>query len=103
MGDGYVAFIDKVAVFPSSDLEAHSAFGVQGQCLFVVRPDTYVGLRSEPVRKGAVTRYFKSIGGLNVPAHPCPPGTSSFDAFPAALAVFLASVVALIVYVNVMQ
>lgn len=81
--DGYVGLIDKTFVFASSDLKAHATFGILGQCLFLIRPDTYVGLRSEPVRKGAVSRYFTSIGGIDVPAHRCPPGASSFDPLPA--------------------
>jgi len=91
-------FIDKFVVFTSSDWDAHSAFGVQGQCLFVIRPDAYVGLRSEPVRQGAVTRYFRSIGGLGVPAHQCPSGTSNFDALPATMFLVLLSVIAVTFY-----
>jgi hypothetical protein len=82
---GKDGFIDKVVAFPSSDFEAHEAFSVLGQCLFLVRPDTYVGLRSEPVRKGAVTRYLKNIGGIDVPVHACPRGTSWFDPLPATI------------------
>lgn len=96
--EGYVGFVDTVVVFPSSDLEAHTAFGVLGQCLFAVRPDTYVGLRSEPVRKGAVTRYFESIGGIGVPAYPCPAGSTNFDPFPALLLPVVALAVASLVY-----
>jgi len=98
--DGYVGFIDKVVVFPSSDEEAHNTFGVMGQCLFLVRPDTYVGLRSEPIRKGAITKYFQKIGGINVPAHPCPASAPNFDSFVLMLLTFVVSLISAIVYVT---
>jgi len=88
--DGYTGFIDKVIIFPSSDVEAHETFGVLAQCLFLVRPDTYVGLRSEPVRKGSVTRYLASIGAVDVPPHnDCPQGSSTTDPFPLAILVVI--------------
>lgn len=61
---GFVAMVDEVAVFPAAD-EAHQVFGVHAQCLFLVRPDHYVGLRCEPIRRGAVLRYFRTTCGVS--------------------------------------
>jgi len=52
--------IDKVVVYPSSDVGAHEKLGVYGQCLFLVRPDSHVGLRSEPMRYDVVVDYLRN-------------------------------------------
>ncbi|CAK5194796.1 unnamed protein product [Aphanomyces euteiches] len=46
-------------VIPASEANNHDMYGVKGQCLFLVRPDGYVGLRSEPVSMDDVLRYLK--------------------------------------------
>ena len=66
-----------------------SAVGVQAQCLFLVRPDSHVALRSEPARGGAVLRYLETAIGAALPEAaplpPCPPSSPTFDRLPAAL------------------
>ncbi|EOD13488.1 hypothetical protein EMIHUDRAFT_212567 [Emiliania huxleyi CCMP1516] len=86
--------VDKVIVFPSSDFEAHETFSILAQCLLLVRPDLYVGLRSEPVRKGAITRYLTGIGAVGLPpaSDECPPGTTVFDPLPAAIALVVLAI-----------
>ena len=82
--------IGEVVVFDYSSkigLDAHQKFDARGQCLMLVRPDHYVGLRCEPIREGAVTRYYKQVVGLTAtppPSTPCPPSSKSFDT-PAVL------------------
>lgn len=74
--------IGKVLVFPAGH-EAQQAFGVKGQCLFLLRPDHHVALRSEPVRRGVVHRYFKQQCGMSVTEEHAPAGTALFDPLPA--------------------
>ncbi|CAE8590994.1 unnamed protein product [Polarella glacialis] len=79
---GFVGGIDEVLVFQKRD-RAHREFGVRGQCLFLVRPDMHVGLRSEPVRVGVVHRYFKQqCGHFDVPEHSAPASATRFDPLP---------------------
>lgn len=61
----FVPMVDEVICFPAQDVEAHHIFGVHGQCLFLVRPDHYVGFRCEPLRRGAVYRYFRLACGIS--------------------------------------
>lgn len=82
---GFVSTIDEVVVFQAAD-EAHSTFGVHGQCLFLVRPDHYVGFRTEPVRRGAVCRYFRQALGINHgQPEDAPASSPSFDWLPTAV------------------
>lgn len=86
---GFVSGIDTAIVFPYDDCkEAHDIFGVRGQCLFLVRPDFHIGLRSEPIRSGVVYRYFKEICGMDKPPvkeEGAPRSAMYFDPFPAGL------------------
>ena len=85
--------IDAVIVFEHGSAQGrgvHAKFDVRGQCLLLVRPDYYVGLRCEPVREAAVPRYFARRVGLRVdPARlaeaalpRCPPSARAFDPVP---------------------
>jgi len=85
-GSGFVGGIDTVIVLPFEKCkEAHDMFGVRGQCLMLVRPDFHVGLRSEPIREGAVYRYFKDACKMVSPPvkeKPAPASASYNDNFP---------------------
>eukprot|EP00435_Cladocopium_sp_Y103_P058460 s10_g20.t1 len=64
--------------------QAHERFGVHGQCLFVVRPDHHVGFRCEPIRAGAVWRYFRQACGISHgKKEDAPASTAVFDPLPA--------------------
>ena len=41
-----MGLVDSVHVLPTAH-PAHQIFNVHGQCLYLVRPDAYVGLRSD--------------------------------------------------------
>ena len=56
--------ISKPIVFNKSALGAHHLLGVNAQCVYLVRPDHYVGLRSEPIREGVVYIIQVSQRGL---------------------------------------
>jgi len=78
--------IGEVVVFEYGSkvgFDAHAKFDARGQCLMLVRPDYYVGLRCEPIREAAVARYYKEVVGLTVKPPtalaPCPPSSKSFD------------------------
>jgi hypothetical protein len=43
------------------DGEAHYAYGARYECLYLVRPDAYVGFRSQPADKESLRRYLKEI------------------------------------------
>ncbi|OQR88808.1 hypothetical protein ACHHYP_06624 [Achlya hypogyna] len=50
--------ITHVHIEPGTNEALHATIGVHGSCLFVVRPDGYVGLRSEPANAHDVAAYF---------------------------------------------
>ncbi|KAF0695132.1 Aste57867_14029 [Aphanomyces stellatus] len=50
--------ITDYVVVPTTDTASHTMYGVKAQCLFLVRPDGYVGLRSEPVCTHDVLSYL---------------------------------------------
>ncbi|KAF0695150.1 Aste57867_14047 [Aphanomyces stellatus] len=50
--------ITDYVVVPTTDTASHTKYGVKAQCLFLVRPDGYVGLRSEPVCTHDVLSYL---------------------------------------------
>jgi len=80
-----IKVIGKVVVIPGSNANAHDKLGVHGQCLFVVRPDSHVGLRSEPVRQEVVLHYFQSRVNLlleKADIVPAPLSSRSFDPVP---------------------
>jgi len=78
---GFVAGIDEVLVVPAGS-RAQAEFHVRAQCLYLVRPDFHVGLRSEPIREGAVWRYFEQQCGMRVPPYTAPEGAPLFDSLP---------------------
>ena len=41
--------------------ELHHYYGAQSACLYVVRPDGYIGFRSQPPDSGALRSYFTKI------------------------------------------
>ncbi|KAJ3122509.1 hypothetical protein HK100_011970 [Physocladia obscura] len=49
-------------VIPASECET-STVGVRGQCLFLIRPDGHVGLRSEPASANIVLAYLRDRVG----------------------------------------
>jgi len=51
-------------VIGRGEREAQEAYGVVGQCMFLVRPDGYVAFRSQPVDVMAVMRYLRSTLGV---------------------------------------
>lgn len=81
---GYMPGISEVVVFPSDDI-AQDVFGVQAQCLFLVRPDLHVGLRAEPIREGAVLRYFREYCGFSVGNYRVPVSAPRFDPLPSCI------------------
>ena len=44
---------------PSGEL--HHRYGARNACLYVVRPDGYIGFRSQPPDAEALTSYFTQI------------------------------------------
>lgn len=86
---GFVSMVDEVVVFPAAD-EAHQVFGVHGQCMFLVRPDHHVGFRCEPLRRGAVYRYFRQACGINHgQPEEAPASSPNFDWLPALVATLI--------------
>ncbi|CAJ1459419.1 unnamed protein product [Effrenium voratum] len=81
-GTNFVAMVDEVVCIPAANLEANHTFGVHGQCLFLVRPDHHVGFRCEPLREGAVYRYFRQGCGIS---HGKSEDVASVDSNDAAL------------------
>lgn len=76
--------ISIVLVFPAGH-EAQKPFGVKGQCLFLLRPDHHIALRSEPIRKGVVQRYFKQVCGMSLVVASAPSSAALFDPLPALI------------------
>jgi len=54
----------KARVLGSEEHAAQRAFGVFGQCLFLVRPDGYIAFRSQPVDVSATIRYLQETMGV---------------------------------------
>lgn len=81
---GFVAGIDEVLVVPA-DSQAQIEFHVRAQCLYLIRPDFHVALRSEPIREGVVWRYFDKQCGMKVDAYSAPAGAPLFDALPVTV------------------
>ncbi len=54
---------------------AHTRYGARHECLYLVRPDGYVGFRSQPVDLPALERHLRGL---------CDLGCSGFAAEPAA-------------------
>ena len=48
-------------VWIDSGLEAHHAYGARQECLYLVRPDGYVGFRSQPALWEPLNAYFSSV------------------------------------------
>lgn len=48
-------------VVASGDMRAHATWGVDSQCLFIIRPDGYVACRSEPATATAASHYFDTV------------------------------------------
>ncbi|EQC31772.1 hypothetical protein SDRG_10561 [Saprolegnia diclina VS20] len=51
-------------VVPASNTVANARFGVGGQCVFLLRPDGYVGLRCEPVSVECIVDYLGARLGV---------------------------------------
>eukprot|EP00211_Chloroparvula_japonica_P004609 CAMPEP_0119155350 /NCGR_PEP_ID=MMETSP1310-20130426/51704_1 /TAXON_ID=464262 /ORGANISM="Genus nov. species nov., Strain RCC2339" /LENGTH=635 /DNA_ID=CAMNT_0007147947 /DNA_START=116 /DNA_END=2023 /DNA_ORIENTATION=- len=62
----------RCVVVGREEVEAQERFGVHGQCLVLVRPDGYVGMRSQPVCLAAITQYLSHRVGLLEVAHTLP-------------------------------
>lgn len=50
-----------LALWIDSGLEAHHAYGARQECLYLVRPDGYVGFRSQPALWEPLHAYFSAI------------------------------------------
>ena len=48
----------KVILIPSMYQKINELFGVYQQCLFLIRPDQYIGLRSQPISMDALQYYL---------------------------------------------
>mmetsp|Transcript_82269 Transcript_82269/g.158932 ORF Transcript_82269/g.158932 Transcript_82269/m.158932 type:complete len:677 (+) Transcript_82269:95-2125(+) len=81
---GFVAGIDEVLVVPA-DSQAHNEFHVRAQCLYLIRPDFHVALRSEPIREGMVWKYFDQQCGMEVAPYSAPRSAPLFDALPVTV------------------
>jgi len=81
---GFVAGIDEVLVVPA-DSQAQTEFHVRAQCLYLIRPDFHVALRSEPIREGVVLKYFDQQCGMKVASYSAPAGAPLFDALPVTV------------------
>ncbi|KDO18384.1 hypothetical protein SPRG_16258 [Saprolegnia parasitica CBS 223.65] len=56
--------VDDCIVVPASNSVAHARFGVDGQCVFLLRPDGYVGLRCEPPSVECIVDYLGARLGV---------------------------------------
>merc|ERR1711904_725285 len=54
-------------------------------CLFLIRPDHHVALRSEPLRKDAVLKYFDGKCGVKMAEYSVPASSTSFDPLPVSV------------------
>jgi 2-polyprenyl-6-methoxyphenol hydroxylase-like FAD-dependent oxidoreductase len=52
-----------VPVLLDPEGEVHRAFGARGECLYVLRPDGYVGYRSQPARLGLLEVWLTRVFG----------------------------------------
>ncbi|KAH9127112.1 hypothetical protein AeMF1_002535 [Aphanomyces euteiches] len=81
------------AVISSSEVENHALYGVHNRCVFIIRPDGYVGFRNENATTNDVLHYLSSQGSIqnvandkpSVPAH----DTSSWMGISLGLAMTL--------------
>lgn len=87
-----ISMIDSMYVIPLSH-PATEVLGVAGQCLFFVRPDGHVALRSEPACEEAVYGFLESFLGVEVPDHPDPASSPVIDWIYAMPVAILAMVV----------
>ena len=44
-----------------ADRQAHHIYGVRGEALYLIRPDGYIGYRSQPTDEGALLQYIDKI------------------------------------------
>ena len=102
------ALIGSVHVLPH-DHAATELLGVEAQCLFLVRPDSHVALRCEPLRPPVVYRYLRNQLGAHkgIPSPPdywlgdgAPMASPTFDALPAAGAFVLLSLLGPLAWVG---
>ena len=70
LGDGLI----QCMILGPEEAAAREAFGVWGQCAFLVRPDGYVAFRSQPISRSAISGFltqrmgFKPIMDAAVPS-----------------------------------
>mmetsp|Transcript_25539 Transcript_25539/g.71422 ORF Transcript_25539/g.71422 Transcript_25539/m.71422 type:complete len:508 (-) Transcript_25539:246-1769(-) len=60
LGDGLLQCV----TVGSDETDVQKAFGVRGQCLYLVRPDGYTALRSQPISRTVVSRFLTQRMGL---------------------------------------
>jgi 2-polyprenyl-6-methoxyphenol hydroxylase-like FAD-dependent oxidoreductase len=65
------------AVFADLRSEAHNRYGVRHPSLYVIRPDKYVGHRTNDIDLLSVRHYFRTLTGQPGRATSAPPGASS--------------------------
>ncbi len=57
----YATFNTYTSVLFDSTKELHRAYGASSECLYLIRPDGYIGFRSQPVVAADLENYLKSI------------------------------------------
>jgi hypothetical protein len=48
-------------VFHDLNGALHERYGTRGDCLYLIRPDGYVGCRAMPAEEGPLTEYFQRV------------------------------------------
>jgi hypothetical protein len=62
--------VDARSMFLDPDGEAHTLYGAAAESLFLVRPDGYVGFRSQPAATSALLDYLHTLFAADpAPAH----------------------------------
>jgi len=56
--------ISDVLIVANSERKIYKKFGVYGQCIFLIRPDGYVGFRCEPLDMEQIIGYLKTRVGV---------------------------------------
>jgi hypothetical protein len=60
-GAGPTAAPTAAAPLRDSELNLHHRYGADGECLYLVRPDKYVGYRARPADQASLEAYLPRI------------------------------------------
>ena len=52
---------EELAVVLDTEGALEAAYGAQTECLYLVRPDGYIGFRSQPANGAALEEYFRKV------------------------------------------